>query len=101
MSAVVIAPGAAAHGPRRSALTEHRVRYPNDPTTGNRSRSDPHPMRLQAGRPRLKRESLEPPDLGWLGYFLPLAGDDHAPPGPFDGITAVDLKRHRPRTQGR
>ena len=56
-------------------------------------------MRLHAGRPGLELETLEPFDLGRLGYFLDLANDDHAPPGLINGIGAVDLKRRGPRAQ--
>ena len=65
----------------------------NDPTSGSRSRADPHPMRLHAWIPGLELEILEPLDLRRVGYFLGFANDDHAPPGLINGIGAVDLKR--------
>src|SRR5512140_3812508 len=82
-----------------SALSKLRVivHVVNDPTAGSRSRGDPHPMRLHAGIPGLEPETLEPLDLGRVGYFLGLANDDHAPPGLSNGIGAVDLKRRGPR----
>ena len=39
----------------------------DDPTSGSRSRADPHPVRSQARRPGLELKTLEPVDLGRVG----------------------------------
>ena len=57
-------------------------------------------MCLYAGPvPRLELKTLEPVDLGRVGDFLGFANHDHAPPGPLNGIGAIDLKRRGPGAQ--
>src|ERR1700733_525200 len=62
-------------------------------------RADADPMALGAGRPRLKSESVDSPQLAGVGDLLADADNDHAPSDMPRGIDAIDLKRCRCRAQ--